>query len=124
MYLIRHLAIAAALVLASASVPAQDIIKASPEHNKLLTETAHLRLIEGWLEPGAHQALHEHTPYIVYILEGGSLEVRYKDGKVKKLEGVAGQSFGEDADPPHETWNVGKTKVRWLLIETKTGPKK
>jgi hypothetical protein len=85
------------------------------------------------LEPGEHTEVHTHThDYVFYVLEGSTGEVSDKDGNpVGALEMKAGDSYffriegrelvsGDFRIPlTHSARNVGKTRFREILVESK-----
>jgi len=100
---------------------------------KKLFENDKIAVWEMVLEPGENSGLHTHShSYVFYVLEGSTGEVKDKDGnscgslqmepgftlffEMQGKELVAG-----DFRIPvtHSATNVGKTRFREILVETK-----
>ena len=100
---------------------------------KKLFENEKIAVWEMVLEPGESSGLHTHLhPYIFYVLEGSTGEVTDKDGQsCGALEMEPGftmffQLIGKELvagdfriPVTHSARNVGKTRFREILVETK-----
>ena len=100
---------------------------------KKIFEKDTFALWEMVLEPGEQTEVHTHThDYVFYVLEGSTGEVSDKDGNpVGALEMKAGDSYffkmegrelvsGEFRIPlTHSARNVGTTRFREILVESK-----
>jgi hypothetical protein len=100
---------------------------------KKIFENERFALWEMVLEPGERTEVHTHThDYVFYVLEGSTGEVSDKDGNpVGALEMKAGDSYffriegrelvsGDFRIPlTHSARNVGKTRFREILVESK-----
>jgi hypothetical protein len=96
-------------------------------------ENEKFALWEMVLEPGERTEVHTHShDYVFYVLEGSTGEVSDKDGNpVGALEMKAGDSYffqiegrelvsGDFRIPlTHSARNVGKTRFREILVESK-----
>ena len=85
------------------------------------------------LEPGESSGVHtHHHDFVVYVLEGSTAEATDKDGKVLgRLELATGETMsitlegdevvsGDVRFPAtHAARNVGETRYREILVETK-----
>ena len=85
------------------------------------------------LEPGESTGVHTHShDYVFYVIEGSTVEVTDKDGNLLgKLEVKAGETMffrlegqelvaGDWRIPAtHSARNVGSTRFREILVETK-----
>src|SRR5678815_34825 len=101
--------------------------------SKKIFENEKFALWEMVLEPGERTPVHTHThDYVFYVLEGSTGEVSDKDGNpVGALEMKAGDSYffqiegrelvsGDFRIPlTHSARNVGKTRFREILVESK-----
>lgn len=78
--------------------------------------TAEITAIRVEIAPGAETGWHTHSaPSFAVILEG-SLEVRLKDGLVKRLE--AGDVLAEVVNTLHNGRNVGTVPVKLVVFYT------
>jgi len=74
-----------AAMIAATVLPgcAQDVVKVSPQHNKIVFENDHVRVIEKKLAPGEKEAMHQSSPGWYYVKKAGSLQVTFEDGEVE-----------------------------------------
>jgi len=100
---------------------------------KKIFENEKFALWEMVLEPGERTEVHTHSHnYVFYVLEGSTGEVSDKHGNpVGALEMKAGESYffqiqgqelvsGDFRIPlTHSARNVGKTRFREILVESK-----
>ena len=100
---------------------------------KKIFENDKFALWEMTLEPGEQTEVHTHTrDYVFYVLEGSTGEVMDKHGDpVGQLEMKAGDTYffrligqelvANDFRIPvtHSARNVGKTRFREILVESK-----
>ncbi len=95
-----------------------DIVKVAPKSNKVIIDNQYVRVVEGWLKPGEKQAMHHHPGFIVHSLTTGTVRFTMKDGTKKVQTLKAGETSWRDA-VDHQTENIGKTTVKYLLVEIK-----
>jgi beta-alanine degradation protein BauB len=108
------------LAVSSLAMQAQDVIKAAPEHNKILLENAHVRVIENTLAPGEKDAMHTHPPGWYYVKQPGTMKVVHADGRTETWEAQAGEGGWLKTMDPHTSENVGKTTLVYVLVEVKS----
>ena len=87
-----------------------------------LFENDRLKIWDFVLEPGAAVPLHTHRrDHVIVVLEGGTLEVAYADGRTRTVTPQAGAWFVGmvDGEDTHDARNVGTTRYRNLIIELK-----
>ncbi len=85
----------------------------------VLLENAQVMVVENVYPAGAAALLHTHAwPRVVYVLEGGSLELEDDEG-VSRMDVAAGQTAWRPAET-HVVRNVGRTRVRVIEVEVKT----
>lgn len=115
----------AAIVLAFASTAAlaQDAVKVAADHYKVLTDNAHVRVIENTLKPGEKDAMHTHPSGWYYVTKPGLMKIVHADGKSENWEAKAGEQGWLDAEGPHTSENIGKTTMAFVLVEVKAAPK-
>lgn len=77
--------------------------------------------VENSYDPGAEGPRHtHHWARLVYVLDGGTLELVAEDGGVQRLEAMPGMTVWRPAET-HVVRNVGRTVVRTLEVEVKGG---
>ena len=82
-------------------------------------ENDHVQVVENLYEPGAESPLHTHEhARVVYVLDGGELELVAEDGEATRLRLEPGQTAWQPAET-HVVRNVGRTTVRVLETEIK-----
>ena len=98
-----------------------------------LFENDKIAVWEMVLEPGESTGVHTHLhDYVFFVIDGSTAEVTDKDGKsLAKLEMKAGETMslrleGQDLisgdlrlPATHDARNVGTTRYREILVETK-----
>lgn len=85
-------------------------------------ENEHVRVVENLYEPGEASPLHAHEhPRVVYVLDGGELELVAEDGSRTRIRIEAGQTSWRPPET-HVVRNVGRTTVRVLEVEVKSRP--
>lgn len=86
----------------------------STQRSELRLENAHVRVVENLYEPGAESPLHTHEwPRVVYVLDGGVLELVAEDGTVTRVRVRPGETLWRPAET-HVVRNIGRTTVRTL----------
>ena len=81
-------------------------------------ENARVRVLEGTLKPGDKEQLHSHPAYVIYVIEGGKVRTHGTDGSVFETEFKTGDVIYRDP-VTHWSENIGKTTVRFELVELK-----
>jgi hypothetical protein len=116
------------LAVSSLAACAQDAVKVAPEHNKILLENEHVRVIENTLAPGEKDAMHTHSQGWYYVKQPGTMKVVHANGKTDTWEAKAGEGGWLQTLDPHTAENIGKTTLVYVLVEvksaTKAAPKK
>jgi mannose-6-phosphate isomerase-like protein (cupin superfamily) len=120
--LAKILALGAALAWAGAAV-AQDAVTVSPRHYRVLTDNAHVRVVENVLKPGEKDATHTHAAGWFYVTRSGTMKVVRADGRTDMWEAKAGAQGWMEAEGPHSSENVGKTALSFILVEVKSAAK-
>lgn len=105
-----------------AYITAQDFINTDPSFNKVLVDTTYLTAVMTTFDPGKKTSTHTHAAFFAYVLEGGTLDVHYEDGKVEILELKAGDNLYSGPESPHWTINNGKKPIKILMVELKEHP--
>lgn len=101
----------------SASVSAQAA--QSQSTSKIVLENARVRVKDVTFPPGV-TGMHTHDlAHVGIVIQGGTLEFRYPDGKSETAKLEAGGVGFRDANVTHEPVNPGKTPVRVIEVELK-----
>jgi beta-alanine degradation protein BauB len=101
---------------------AQDVMKVAPDHYKVLFENEHVRVVENTLQPGEKDAPHTHPSGWYYVTEPGSMKITMADGKVTVWEPKMSESGWLKTESLHTSENVGKTPMKFVLVEVKSAP--
>ena len=117
---LSKLLLAAAFALPGSPLLAQDVMKAAPEHYKVLVDNADVRVIENTLAPGEKDAQHTHPAGWYYVTTPGSMKVVFADGKTELWQPKAGESGWMEGEGPHTSENVGTTRMGFILVEVKS----
>jgi quercetin dioxygenase-like cupin family protein len=117
------LAIGGVSAFGAASAQADDIVKAAPDHAKVLLDNEHVRVIEVRTKPGDKITMHSHPAYVLYSLTSGKARFTSPDGKTTDRDLKKGQAIWSDG-VAHATENTGKSESRVLLVELKEPAKK
>lgn len=112
------------LLLGMGTVVAQDVVKISPNTNKVLVDNQFVRVLEATFKPGATEGAHTHPAAWYYVTRAGKLKVSYTSGKVQMWEPKVGESAWIDGEEAHTAENVGKTTLQYLMVEVKAAPTK
>jgi len=95
-----------------------DPVKVASKIYHTVFENDRIRLLEANLRKGQKAEMHHHPRHLVYVLESGHERFSYPDGKSEEAWMKAGDAVWVE-DQWHASENIGKTKVRALIIELK-----
>jgi quercetin dioxygenase-like cupin family protein len=112
-------AVMAALPLLAGPAQAQDVMKAAPEHYRVLVENEYVRVVQNTLAPGEKDALHTHPTGWYYVTQPGRMRVVSRSGRTDLWAPAAGEAGWSRAEGPHTSENVGDTPMSYVLIEVK-----
>jgi quercetin dioxygenase-like cupin family protein len=112
------LALFCLVIISSASIKAQDVVKVVPKKYKVTLDNDKVRVLDNTSNPGDVSDWHSHPDMLVYVLEGGTIKSETKDGKTVTTVFKKGETLFREATT-HKTTNIGKTKLHLLLIELK-----
>ena len=110
------------VVLAVAPVPAQDVVKVSPETHKVLLENEHVRVLDVHAKPGEKVGMHSHPASTLYYLTDGKLKITFPDGRTEERTVKAGTAVWSEA-VTHAVENVGANDFHEVHMELKQPPK-
>jgi hypothetical protein len=111
------------LAVPSLAARAQDVVKVAPEHNKVLLENEHVRVIENTLAPDEKNAMHTHAPGWYYVKQPGTMKIVHANGKTDTWEAKTGEGGWLQTLDPHTAENIGKTTLVYVLVEVKNAAK-
>lgn len=109
---------AAALLATGFSAAAQDPLVVGPDIYKKVLDNERLRLMQVEFAPGASIGMHSHPDHAAYVLSGGAIDITGADGKVQTFQLKDGEAVWLPAQS-HSAKNLGKKKVRLLVVELK-----
>ena len=112
-------AVLAALPLLAGTVQAQDVMKAAPEHYKVLVDNEYVRVVQNTLAPGEKDALHTHPTGWYYVTQPGRMRVVFRSGRTELWVPPAGEAGWSRAEGPHTSENIGDTPMSYVLVEVK-----
>lgn len=111
--------VALALFCAAARAHAQDPVKVSPDHFKVLLENDRVRVLDFQSKGGVKIPQHSHPAYISYSLSGaGKTKFTSADGKTTEQTAKTGQATWHEPET-HASEYVGTGATHVLLIELK-----
>jgi len=85
---------------------------------ELLYEDNVKRILRCTFPPGVGHERHYHVPHFGYAISGG--RVRITDGNgVREVELITGSSYTSKGVLWHEIYNIGKTTIVYLIVESK-----
>lgn len=109
------------MMLSAAAMPvavAQDPVEVGPHIYTVVFENERVRVSEIQFKVGDQIAMHSHPDHFVYVLEPGTLQLSYPDGRTSTFEGTPGQVVWINAES-HAAVNAGTTPFRALVVELK-----
>ena len=87
---------------------------------RVLFENERIKVWEMLLEPGESSDLHRHgLDYLLYILEGESVDADHPDGSSLRIPVEAGQIFFVPRGGTERAVNRSAVRFRELLVELK-----
>jgi quercetin dioxygenase-like cupin family protein len=106
--------------LLALSIPVAQVLAAEPLYKKnTLLDNEQVHVFELSFQPGGASPLHSHDySRVVYVLDGGVLELAKPDGTAKRKDLTPGKVVWRPAET-HTVTNVGTSAVRIVEIEVK-----
>ena len=95
---------------------AMDPVKVEAAFVKVLADTLGIKLYEGTYKPGDMVEFHTHPDYIVYVLEGTSVELTNQDGTSQVVEFKTGMGVVSPAGT-HKGKIIGKNNLRLVVAD-------
>ncbi len=111
--------LALGLLFAAGTAHAQDPVKVSPDHFKVLLENERVRVLDFHSSAGVKIPPHSHPDYVSYSISGaGKTKFTSADGKVTEATAKTGQATWHKAEThASEYQGTGSTQV--ILVELK-----
>ena len=94
----------------------RSVTKISPNLYKQLADTLNIRVLLGTYKPGDSSIMHAHPDFVLYVLEGGTVELTAEDGNKQNLEFKKDMAIVLPA-ATHSAKNIGKTTLRLIVAE-------
>lgn len=100
---------------------AQKTAKTAAENtSKLVLENDRVRVKDALFQPGVKPPMHTHElAHVGVVIEGGTLQFNYPDGKTETLNLPTGGAGFRDKNVTHQAINLGKKPVRVIEVELK-----
>lgn len=112
--------LAIALVgLTGAVTMGQDPVKVDPNHYKLVSENAEVRVLRFHYGPHEKSVMHSHPDLVVVYLTDLRVKMTTPDGKSQEQTGKAGEAQWTPAGT-HLPENLSDKPVEGILVELKT----
>ena len=92
-----------------------DATKTAGYPARVIADSLGIKMYEFVVNPGDSVPMHSHPDHAIYTTEGGSVEVRRKDGSTQLLDVKAGMGMISPADQ-HSAKNVGTTPVKLIIV--------
>jgi quercetin dioxygenase-like cupin family protein len=97
--------------------PAMDPVKAEANViSRIIADTLNVKFYELIIKPGDSVALHSHPDHIVYVVEGGMVELKNKEGVATPTEFKTGMGVVTGPDI-HSGKNTGTTAIKMLVAD-------
>jgi quercetin dioxygenase-like cupin family protein len=102
----------------TAVAAAQDAVKVDPEHYKVETENAQVRVLRVHYGPHEKSVMHSHPAAVAVFLSDGAVRFTDANGKTQDTTVKKGQAMYTPAQI-HDPENTGDTPFDLVLIELK-----
>jgi len=107
------------ILLLGTGLYAQDPVKAASNvYKKVVLDNEKVRMIQVEFAPGDIAPWHHHPNHVVYVLNGGKLEITDKGKETKAMDLNEGDAMYMPA-VTHMAKNVGTTTIKLLVTEIK-----
>jgi quercetin dioxygenase-like cupin family protein len=84
--------------------------------SRILSDTLGVKFYELIIKPGDSVGLHTHPDHLVFVVDGGMVELKDKDGKAQAVEFVTGSGMVTGPDT-HSGKNTGTTNIKLLVAD-------
>jgi len=114
----KMLIMSALLGVATATVLAQDAVKAAPEQCAIMFENEYVRVLRWTVPAGGKTAMHEHPALVSVSLTPGKVRFTMPDGRTREAENTAGEATWSEAEK-HASENLGSSADHVIQVELK-----
>lgn len=84
--------------------------------SRVLADTLNVKFYELIIKPGDSVGLHIHPDHLVYVIDGGMIELKDKDGKAQAVEFKTGMGVVTGPDT-HSGKNTGNTTIKMVVAD-------
>lgn len=84
--------------------------------SRVLADTLGVKFYELLIKPGDSVGLHSHPDHLVYVMDGGMVELKDKDGKATATEFKTGMGVVTGPDL-HSGKNTGTTTIKMVVAD-------
>lgn len=84
--------------------------------SRILADTLNVKFYELIIKPGDSVGLHSHPDHLVYVIDGGMVELKNKDGKAAPTEFKTGMGVVTGPDI-HSGKNTGTTTIKMVVAD-------
>lgn len=104
--------------LAGSPALAQDPVKVSPKHYRVVIDNARVRVLHVVAAPGEKTSMHEHPDNVTVLLTDGSITFTDAAGKSETVPTKAGQALWSGPQK-HMGANASATPLEAIVVELK-----
>jgi len=115
----RFLLVIALVCLTGAVAMGQDPVKVDPNHYKLVSENAEVRVLRIHYGPHEKSVMHAHPDLVVVYLTDMHVKMTMPDGKSQEQTGKAGEAQWTPAGT-HLPENLSDKAIEGILVELKS----
>lgn len=84
--------------------------------SRILADTLNVKFYELIIKPGDSVGLHSHPDHLVYVVDGGMVELKDKEGKAQPVEFKTGMGVVTGPET-HAGKNTGTTTIKLLVAD-------
>jgi len=95
--------------------PAMDATKTAGYPATVLADSLNVKAYEFMVNPGDTVPMHAHPDHVIYVLEGGTAEIKGTDGNAQVAEFKKGACM-ISGPQSHSAKNTGATPIKLLIV--------
>lgn len=84
--------------------------------SKVMSDTLGVKFYELLIKPGDSVGMHSHPDHLVYVIDGGMVELKNKDGVATPTEFKTGMGVMTGPDI-HSGKNIGNTTIKMVVAD-------
>jgi quercetin dioxygenase-like cupin family protein len=115
----RFLLVMALVCVTAAAAMGQDPVKVDPNHYKVVSENAQVRILRFHYGPHEKSVMHSHPDLVVVYLTDAHIKMTLSDGKSQEQTGKSGDAQWTPAGT-HLPENLSDKPAEGILVEFKT----